>query len=681
MSKKKIKVAFAGNPNVGKTTLLNAIAGTSLKVGNWPGVTVEKREAIVEVGDYILHFVDLPGIYTLDPLSEDEKIAVKFLEEEKPDVIVNVIETPSIERALLLTTELLEFRIPTVIALNMWDEAQKVGVEVDIKKLSELLGVEVVTTVGKSGKGVKELVEAVIRAFSEGKTPKEVRYSAEVEDLLKELSQKNPTATKHDLIKELLREKPDLYEKVRDDRFAFAHGLAKEVVRLRGDQGRDLTDALDKIVLHPLFGIPIFIGIIYITFKLAFDFSSPFVDWLDGFINDFLSPLSLEVLKALSFPEWFVRFFSEALVGGVGFVITFVPLIGSLYFLITFLEMSGYIPRVAFLMDRFMHKIGLHGKSVIPLILGFGCNVPAIVATRTIENPRDKLLVIAMIPFMSCPARLVVFSFFVSIFFRENPALVITAMYVIGIFIAVLTALILRKVLVKEGPLHFVMELPPYRFPSMKTVFTITWAHVKDFLYRAGTLIFGASIIVWLLLNLPPGVKNPSESIAGKIGKALVHVFEPVGIDNWKATTSLIPAFLAREIAISSMGTIYMSAEGITEEVEEFNFKRALFNQGVNLLNATEDAFSSLLSLGIVSLEVEEEQEEDLKSLIAKDFNPASALSFMIFILIYTSCLGTFAVMSREIGLKGAIAFLGYSFAVAWITAFISYNLLSRLTG
>ena len=678
---KTVRVAIAGNPNVGKTTVLNQIAGTHLKVGNWPGVTVEKKEAFINFGDYRIHLVDLPGIYTLDPVSEDERIAVRFLEEERPDVILNVIDTPNLERCLLLTAELLEFGRPTVLVLNMWDEAERIGMEVDTERIEDLLNVRVVKTVGRTGEGIEGILPAVVEVYEKKSVPK-INYSEDLEDVLRGISERTGAKTKRELISHLADSPEDrkaletkfgkgLREILSDERYAFAHGLFTEVVKRRGERGRDITDLIDRFALHPFIGFLLFVGIIYVAFKIAFDFSTPFVDWIDAFMVEFLGPSAGILLKSLGFPEWFVRFFSEAVIGGVGFVLTFVPLIGALYLMITLLEMSGYIPRVAFLMDRFMHKLGLHGRSVVPLIMGFGCNVPAIMATRTIESTRDKILVTMMIPFMSCPARLVVYAFFISIFFRDNPAVVLTFLYMLGILVAVLTALILRKTFYKGGLTHFVMELPPYRVPSLKTVATITWVHVKDFLYRAGTLIFGASILIWILLNTPPGVKNISDSVAGKIGRALVPVFEPIGIDNWRATTSLIPAFLAREIVISSMGTISMAEE--YETVEEFDVREELKNQLESLGRAVVDAFLSLATLKIVAFEVEEE-DETLKNIIAKDFTPASAMSFMVFILIYTSCLGTFGVLVREIGKRRATLFLGYSFVAAWVFSFLVYR-------
>ncbi|RLJ70297.1 ferrous iron transport protein B [Hydrogenivirga caldilitoris] len=692
---KRIKVAIAGNPNVGKTTILNQIAGTSLKVGNWPGVTVEKKEAVVKFGDYEIYLVDLPGIYTLEPISEDERIAVRFLEEEKPDVILNILETPNIERNLLLTTELLEFGIPTVVVLNMIDEANKLGIEVDEKRIEELLNVKAIKTIGRTGLGTKDILPAIVETYEKKLSPKPVTYTPELEEALKRVydSLENKEVNKYELIKLLLngekfselrrelenRTGKKVYDLVNDERYAFAHGLFAEVVKKRGVSAKDITDSIDRVVLHPYLGFLVFVAVIYITFKLAFDFSSPFVDWIDGFINNFLAPLTFSIMKTLHLPEWFLRFFSEAVVGGVGFVLTFVPLIAVLYLFITFLEMSGYIPRVAFLMDRFMHRIGLHGKSVIPLILGFGCNVPAIIATRTMESTRDKLLVIMMIPFMSCPARLVVFAFFASIFFKDHPALVITFLYMLGIFVALLTGFLLRKTVYRETLSHFVMELPPYRLPSLRSVLTIVLVHVKDFLYRAGTLIFGASIVIWLLLNLPPGVKNPSESIAGSVGRAIVPVFEPIGISDWKATTSLIPAFLAREIVLSSMGTIYTASEGGEKKEKTFDLWEALKSQVTGLGTALKDAVSSVLTFSITSLQVDEEESDTLRELIRKDFTPASAMSFMVFILIYTSCLGTYAVMVREIGKLRATLFLGYSFIAAWVTAFVIYKVFNIL--
>ncbi|MFN3813213.1 MAG: ferrous iron transport protein B [Aquificaceae bacterium] len=679
--KKTIKVALAGNPNVGKTSILNHIVGSNFKVGNWPGVTVERREGKATYGDYEILVVDLPGVYTLEPISEDEWIAYSFLTKEKPHVLVNIIETPNMERDLLLTVELLELELPMLIVLNMIDEAQKLSIEVDTKKIEGLLGVKVVKTNGRTGLGVRDILPALIETYEKGIKPKPVSYREDVEKVLDAMG-KGSLETKHQLIKRLSEsvehrkeleryQGKTLYELIKEDRFAIAHGLYSEVVTRKVLTSKDITTLLDSLLLHPHVGVVIFLLVMFLLFKFSFDLSSPLMDWIDGFINSFISPLALLAFEKLGMPEWFGKFFSEAIIGGVGFVLTFTPLIVTIYFLLAILEFSGYLPRVAFLMDRFMHRLGLHGKSIIPLLLGFGCNVPAIVATRTMESRRDKLLVISMIPFMSCPARLVVFSFFASIFFKD-PTFVIFSLYVLGILVALLTAFFLRRTRFKGGLYHFVMELPTYRLPTLRLLFRVVWVYLKDFLYRAGTLIFAASIAIWLLMNLPPGVKDPSESVAGKIGRSITPIFKPIGIKDWRISTSLIPAFLAREIVLSSMGTIY--AVEIEERKEGFHLLQRAKEQAMGLVMAFKEGVLSVLNPLPKTFEVSE-THEGLRSVISKSMDGHSALSFMIFMLVYTSCLGTVAVMWREAGKKFAIGFLLYSFSVAWLLAFVIYKL------
>jgi ferrous iron transport protein B len=395
------------------------------------------------------------------------------------------------------------------------------------------------------------------------------------------------------------------------------------------------------------------------------------MNWTEGVITNLFAPLVLSLLSNIGAGKWLPEFFSQAIVGGVGFVITFVPLVGMIYFLLAILEMSGYMPRIAFIMDRFMHKLGLHGKGMIPLLLGFGCNVPAVMATRTLENKRDKLLVMAMIPFMSCPARLVVFSFFAVLFFA-HPAVVIFGLYFLGIAIGLLTAFILRRTAYRGRLSHFVMELPPYRIPRLRTVLQIVWVQVKSFLYRAGTVIFAASVVIWILLNTPPNLKSQSDSAAAYVGKAITPVLAPIGIKDWRISTSLIPAFLAREIVLSSMGTIY--SVNVQKKSTKFHFIPELENQVKQLGEATKSAFESLVTPGLQSMQTEE-GDQGLRNVIRSSFTPASALSFMIFLLLYTSCLATVAVMAREGGKKFAYLFLVYSFVIAWGVAFVVYHI------
>ena len=684
---RSIKVALAGNPNVGKTTLLNHAAKTNLKVGNWAGVTVEKKEGFLNYKGHDIHFIDLPGIYTLEPISEDEWIAYNFISEEKPDIVVNVVETTNAERDLLLTTELLECGIPMIIALNMSDEAKRIGIEVDSKQTSALLDVRVVKTNGRNGDGVQELLDTIIECADNPKPPKEITYSVQVESalaaveslghdgaldkrtLLARLAEGNGENQEKQKLENFF--KKDIKSVIKDERYAFAHGFYNEVFKKKKNTARDITDRIDKIALHPIIGFFIFLFVIFMLFKISFDFSTPFMNWTEGVITNLFAPLVLSLLSNIGAGKWLPEFFSQAIVGGVGFVITFVPLVGMIYFLLAILEMSGYMPRIAFIMDRFMHKLGLHGKGMIPLLLGFGCNVPAVMATRTLENKRDKLLVMAMIPFMSCPARLVVFSFFAVLFFA-HPAVVIFGLYFLGIAIGLLTAFILRRTAYRGRLSHFVMELPPYRIPRLRTVLQIVWVQVKSFLYRAGTVIFAASVVIWILLNTPPNLKSQSDSAAAYVGKAITPVLAPIGIKDWRISTSLIPAFLAREIVLSSMGTIY--SVNVQKKSTKFHFIPELENQVKQLGEATKSAFESLVTPGLQSMQTEE-GDQGLRNVIRSSFTPASALSFMIFLLLYTSCLATVAVMAREGGKKFAYLFLVYSFVIAWGVAFVVYHI------
>lgn len=693
---KKITVALIGNPNVGKTTVLNAIAGTNLKVGNWAGATVEKKEAVISYKDYEIHLVDLPGIYTLEPISEAEEVAVNFIQNGNVDVIIDVIDAQNFEKNMLLGVELLEFQKPTVFVLNMINEATKKGIEIDDKKLREILNVETVKTVGRKEEGIENILPAIIEVYEKNKKPMELKYNPKLEEAINEIKKYLKENTNKHLILDILagKEKEDnipeevllkirkdlekyfgesIEDIIKNERFGYAHGIAREVIKKVKEKDKDITDHLDAFLLHPVLGIIIFVWIMYSIFKIAVDFSSPYIDWIDGFLNDFLSPAFLSLFETMGLPEWFDRFWSEAVIGGVGFVLTFVPLIATLFFLITFLEMSGYLPRIAVLMDRFMSKIGLHGSMVIPLMLGFGCNVPAIMSAKMIENPRDKFIVIMMIPFMSCPARLVVFAFFTVIFF-DNPAIVILGFYLTGIIVAIFTALILKFIKFKGEVIHFAMELPPYRLPPLKSLFIVSWIHTKGFIYKAGTVIFAISIVIWLLINLPLNAKNISESYAAKIGKFITPIFEPIGINDWRATTSLIPAFLARETAISSMGTMFSASEE-KEENKSFNFKEEAINQIKNLGNAVYQSIIEVIKPGISAFDVENQVNKSLREKIKESFTPLSALSFMILILLYNSCLATFAVMAQELNKKYATLFLVYSFAIAWIIAFIVYHI------
>ncbi len=649
---KKIRVVLAGNPNVGKTSLLNHICGETLRIGNFPGVTVEKKEGRTIFQGYEIEFVDLPGIYTLEfYTSLDEKVAVDYLKQGDYDLILNVVESPKLERDLYLTLHLAQLKKPMVIALNMADEAEALGITIDEARLSEILKVPVVKTVGRTGKGIDELLEAILSAHEKNLVPTLSRISVQI------VSGAEPLNL---------------------DYGSLAQGLAKEVLRKRLITQRNISDFFDNLLLHPVFGIFFLFLIYYLVFKTVFDLSSPLVDFLDGFFSDFLGKGVSFLLSHSGLPDFLVQFFGSAVIGGVGTVLTFVPTVFLMFLFITLLETSGYLPRVAFLMDRFTHRIGLHGHSVIPLLLGFGCNVPAILALRVLPDPKDRLIVMAMIPFMSCSARLIVFSFFASLFF-QNPVLIVFSLYMLGIFVAVLTGLILQKTLYKKELSHFVMDLPPYRLPSAKMLFRIVWLHLKSFLYRAGTIIFAISVGIWLLLNLPLGEKELENTYAAKVGKAISYIFAPLGLDDWRIGTSLIPAFLAREAIISTLGVIV--EEEKEEKVEAFDWKNKAQEQGKKLVEAFKKGLTSLITpypTVFSNEDKEEEEKQTIKERIKGLFQPPQALSFLVFILVYMSCMATLATIWKEAGKSYALLYFFYSLFLAYILSALTYH-LSRI--
>jgi len=632
-------------------------------VGNWAGVTVEKSEVYITLDGYNLHIIDLPGIYDLKATTDAEKVAVNFLRSEELDIIVDVIDLSNFKRNIMLTLDLLPLGKPVVLALNMADESRKSGIRVDVPEVEDMLGVRACFTVGKTGEGVDTLLKYILEYCNKVGKPGGAEEGGDARRKAARL-----TLPRGDS------------EEAGEERWRLADRVEKEATNFSKRKPSSLTHRLDNVLLHPFIGIAIYVLLFYLMFKVSFDFSGPYMDWIDGFMNNFLSAGFTALGTNIGLPAILIKFVNEAIIGGVGFVVTFIPLVAILYFFITFFEMSGYLPRIVFLMDRFMHRLGLHGNMMTPLLLSFGCNVPAIMATKNLENKTDKILVGMMIPFMSCPARLVVFAFFSFIFF-DHPAVVIISLYLIGIVVALLMALVLRRTYLKGKKANFVLEMPPYRLPSYRTVATIVWAHTKRFLWRAGTVIFIVSMIVWGLLNLPPGIKGPDESIAASIGKAITPVFKPIGLDDWRATTSLIPAFLAREVVLSSMAVIYKTSEPVPAPgAVSPDMLELAKEQGIGLLTSVKDSFLAVATLGFSSFEVGEPGGEDgLRNSIKQSFTPASAYSFMILLLLYNSCVATVAIMIKELGRKYSLIFLAGSFVIAWVLAFVVFNVWRAL--
>jgi ferrous iron transport protein B len=711
---KTLTVAVAGNPNSGKSTLINALAGTRLQVGNWPGVTVEKKEAFLECEGRRLRLVDLPGTYSLSPYSQEEVIARDYLVHERPDVIINVVDATNLERNLYLTVQLLELGIPVVMALNIYDEARRKGWEINTAVMEETLGIKVAPTVATRGEGLPALWEAVLAAGDapDSGTPRPLNYGqdldAAVREVAGEIRRNSPglldrypsrwLALKIMEGDSLVRQETgldigaftslafkhlrqahgeDMESLMADVRYAQAAGLTREALQKPETSSRELTEKIDRVMLHRFFGIPIFLAAMWLVFKLTFDVSNPFADWMNGLVTGPLKRWVEALLDLVHAPAWMASLATDGVLAGVGFVIVFIPVIFAMMFFITFLEGSGYMARAAFVMDRAMHAMGLHGKSFIPMLLGFGCNVPAVYATRTLENPRDKILTALLIPLMSCGARLPVYVLFAAAFFPANAGTAIWSLYVMGILLAMLMGILFKKTLFRgENPL-FIMELPPYRMPTLKSLCIHTWEKGKHFLIKAGTYILAVSVLVWFLLNLPWGVEKKQDSYLGKAGAVIAPVFQPLGFGNWQAASALITGVIAKEVVVGTMGEIYLPKKEKGDDQKSSTFLADLQEIGVSFLAATKQAGENVIaSFGVAKLSTEEtEKTKPLKGVIQGAFTPLSAYAFMAFVLLYMPCMVVAAAFRHEFGSWKWFALASsYQMVLAWVVALIIYQ-------
>ena len=703
-----ITVAVAGNPNSGKSTLINAIAGTRLHVGNWAGVTVEKKEAFFEFGGRKIRLVDLPGTYSLSPYTQEEIVARDYLVHERPDLIINVVDATNLERNLYLTVQMLELGIPMVIALNIYDEAEAKGYKIDVAGIEEMLGVTVVPTSATKKSGLDDLLKSVLATADDtaGNAPRKLNYGEDIEaaaDLVAEALRKSyPTLVerypqrwlllklmeqdshvmkeldlgRHDFLDQALHHLKkghgeDIESIMADARYALASGLTREIQQKPELRQMELTEKIDRVVLNRFLGIPIFLAAMWLLFKLTFDLSAPFGEWLGAMTEGPFKRWASAILGTVGAPDWTVSLVNDGVIAGVGFVLVFVPVIFAMMFFITFLEGSGYMARAAFVMDRTMHSIGLHGKSFIPMLLGFGCNVPGIYATRTLENPKDKVLTALLVPLMSCGARLPVYVLFVGAFFPNNSGTVIWSLYVMGILLAVLMGLFFKKTLFRGEAPMFIMELPPYRMPSFSSLCLHTWEKGKHFLFKAGTYIFAVSILVWFMLNLPWGVEHKRDSFLGKAGATIAPIFEPVGFGTWEAASSLITGVIAKEIVVGTMGEIYAPKHEVKEDAPTLgeDLKEIIFSFGT----AAKTAVTTLL---YIPGEAEEEEDQSaLKKAIMTGFTPLSSYAFMAFVLLYMPCMIVGVAMRQEFGTwKWMIVGFVYQTVLAWTVALIIYQ-------
>ena len=710
--KRVVTVAVAGNPNCGKSTLINAIAGTRLQVGNWPGVTVEKKEASFEHAGRAIRLVDLPGTYSLSPWSQEEIVAREHLVRERPDVVVNVVDATNLERNLYLTVQLLELGLPVVMALNIHDEALAKGYRIDVAGLEQRLGVRVVPTSATKRTGLDALLGCALAAADAGPI-RSARPSygpdleAAVEEILDaidasspELTASNPPrwlalkviegdARVHEetgllrsavggaAVQHLERAHGgDLEALITEARHAVAAGLTREVLTRPAIPRRELTEKIDRVVLNRFLGIPIFLAAMWLVFKLTFDLSRPFGDWIQAITDGPLKRWAAAMLGAIGAPDWTVSLVNDGVVSGVGFVLVFVPVIFAMMFFITFLEGSGYMARAAFVMDKAMHAIGLHGKSFIPMVLGFGCNVPGIYATRTLENHRDRVLTALLLPLMSCGARLPVYVLFVGVFFPGRAGTVIWALYVIGIALAIGMGVLFKRTLFRGDAPPFIMELPPYRMPSLTSLGLHTWEKGKHFLVKAGTYIFAVSVLVWFLLHLPWGVENKKDSYLGRAGQVMAPALAPLGFGSWEAASSLITGVIAKEIVVGTMSEIYAPKAEEKKDVPSLgeDLKQIATSFGAAAKTAVVNVVSTFRP-ATLSADRDEPTPSELQAAIGRAFTPLTAFGFMAFVLLYMPCVVVAFAMRQELGgWKWFGVAFAYQSALAWTVSLLVYQ-------
>ncbi|MBN2598559.1 ferrous iron transport protein B [Labilibaculum sp.] len=729
---KKIHIALVGNPNSGKTTLFNYASGSKEHVGNYSGVTVDAKQAKVKQNGYHFNITDLPGTYSLTAYSPEELFVRKYIMNEKPDVVINVVDASNLERNLYLTTQLIDMDIKVIIALNMYDELEKKGAVLNFKSLAKMLGIPIIPTVSPKGTGIKELFNKVINVY-EDKDPIvrhiHVNYGKSVERSIAKIQheiKKDPKictkasprflaikllegdksarhlvqdSDQHFNIKNIAKNEIQKIEKefcevcetvITDSKYGFIDGALKETYKESPIKRRRKTTIIDTFITHKLFSFPIFFVFMFLTFYATFNLGEYPMQWIDMGVNAFAG------LIEQFMPEGPLKdLFIDGIIGGVGGVIVFLPNILILFFFISFMEDTGYMARAAFIMDKLMHKIGLHGKSFIPLIMGFGCNVPALMATRTLENRNDRILTMLITPFMSCSARLPIYILIIGTFFPEHATLVLFGIYTFGITLAIFFAKVFKASFFKSKEAPFVMELPPYRLPTLKSTIIHMWHKGAQYLQKMGGVILLASILIWALGYFPREVnfskdydkmivetsrnfdtqinniqkysendtkklrsekeieiqkiqnlkleEKQQKSYIGQIGQFVAPALHPLGFD-WKMTVSILTGIAAKEVVVSTMGVLYQEGEGASETSEGLRTKLKE-QKFVGSYRTGENVFSSL-----------------------------SALSFLIFILIYFPCIAVIVTIVKEANWKWAAFVVFYTTGLAWLVSFIIYQ-------
>jgi ferrous iron transport protein B len=703
-----LTIALAGNPNAGKSTIFNALTGLHQHTGNWPGKTVEKREGACTRQGMMLNIVDLPGTYSLSAYSPEERIARDYLLSTPPTAIINVIDATNLERNLYLTVQLLELGLPVVLALNMMDEAERDGIHIDTALLSERLGgVAVIATTARTGRGLDALVAALDTASAS--TGRVIDYGRDIERAIAAVQDAHePSAARARwLALKLLEDEPGIMDRVSagpggdgqlaiardqaehlrqllgdevdiitaDRRYGAVSGLIREVVRKPALDQVSLTQRIDDIVTHRWLGLPVFFAVMYLMFRLVIDVAAPFTDWVDSVLNGPLARALRELLAFAQAPAWLSALTVDGAFGGVASVLTFVPGLMILYLFLALLEDSGYMARAAFVMDRLMRVVGLHGKAFIPMILGFGCAVPAIYATRTIASRRDRILTSLLVPLMSCSARLPVYTVFGLALFGAQAGTLVWVLYTLGIAAALVAGAVFTRTVLKPDQLSaFVLELPPYRLPTWRSVSTHMWENTREFVQKAGTTILAVSVVMWFLLNLPWGVRDARQSWFGQVSSALAPAFAPLGFGTWQASGSLLTGFVAKEVVVSTISQAYLGGEPAAEPSSTWG--DALLGVATGFGDAVAAAGRTLLSLvpGVVSGPAPEAEDTALSTALRDNFSPLAATSFLVFVLLYVPCVATLGAIRHEFGARWAVFSAGYQVALAWVIALGVYQ-------
>ncbi|EKX57752.1 Ferrous iron transport protein B [Rhodobacter sp. AKP1] len=720
-------IALLGNPNCGKTTLFNALTGTRQMVGNWPGVTVEKKTGEIRFAGRTAALVDLPGTYSLGSghtVSTDERIARDFALSGEAQLVVNIVDASNIERNLYLTLQILEMGVPVVVALNMMDIAASQRIEIDLEALAARLGCPVVPIVAATGRGIEELKAALVQALDTGvPAVKPLSYVPEIEaavaDLVPAIEAAGETRAPRWLALELLEGSRTLIARVPtlapevararqaleealgyDPDTAIASGRYDAVaeataasVRRTSELGRTLSDRIDRVVLNRVLGIPIFLFVMYLMFLFTINVGSAFIDFFDVAAATIFVEGTAQLLGRAGSPDWLTTVLASGVGGGVQTVATFIPVIACLFLFLSVLEDSGYMARAAFVMDRFMRIVGLPGKSFVPLIVGFGCNVPAVMATRTLENERDRTMTIAMAPFMSCGARLPVYALFAAAFFPANGQNLVFLLYLIGILAAVFTGLVLKNTLLPGSTTPFVMELPPYHIPTLRAVLLRTWDRLKSFVIRAGRVLVPVVAVIAVLNSWGRdgsfGNEDTDNSVLAAIGQTIAPAFEPMGIrpENWPATVGIFTGLLAKEAVVGTLNALY-SGMGETEEAQEEAAPYSL-TAGLSAAVATigenfgdlAGALTDPLGIEIGDLSSTDAAAEELEvstgtfgAMRALFDGQAGAFAYLLMVLLYVPCTAAIAAVWREAGPAWTGFVSVWTLMMGWGSATVFYQ-------